>query len=77
MKRTKPAAKEMAKVVIVVPRLPCADPTAPLIVPFRMLEMSDIVVFKVVSSHVVSCREWPLRSNSRWKVVRNIVIDTY
>jgi hypothetical protein len=48
-----------------------------LIVPFRMLEMSDIVVFKVVSSHVVSCREWPLRSNSRWKVVRNIVIDTY
>lgn len=46
----------MVKVVIVVPTLPCADPAAPLIVPFRMLVMSDIVVFKVVLSHAVSCR---------------------
>lgn len=42
-KRMKPAAKEMAKVVIVVPSLPCAAPEFPLSVPFRMVTMPDIV----------------------------------
>lgn len=46
VKRIKPAAKEMTKVVIVVPSFPCADPAAPLSVPLRMLVMSDIVLFK-------------------------------
>ena len=33
--------------VIVVPALPCADPAAPLTVPFRILVMPDIVVLEV------------------------------